>query len=60
VKISKERLVQIIKEEMEASETQKSVIIDAAQEAIDGLTDPDVKNAIVAYIELLKTGAVKQ
>jgi len=59
VKISKERLVQIIKEEIATSETQKSVIIGAAEEALSSLADPLVKNAIVAYIELLKTGAIK-
>jgi len=59
VKISKERLVQIIKEEIATSETQNSVIIASAEEALSSLADPAVKNAIVAYIELLKTGAIK-
>ena len=59
MKISKERLVQIIKEEIATSETQNRVIIGAAEEALSSLADPAVKNKIVAYIELLKTGAIK-
>jgi hypothetical protein len=56
VKISKQKLRQIIKEEIEAHQLQKKSMRDHAMEKIDELQDEEAREAILAYITSLEGG----
>lgn len=56
MKISKQKLRQIIKEEIEAHQLQKKSMRDNAMEKINELSDEEAREAILAYITSLEGG----
>ena len=56
MKITKSKLRQIIKEEIEAHQLQKKSMRDHAMEKIDELQDEEAREAILAYITSLEGG----
>ena len=56
MKISKQKLRQIIKEEIEAHQLQKKSMRDNAMEKINELPDEETREAILAYITSIEGG----
>tara|TARA_B100000424_G_C22875422_1_gene466121 strand:+ start:572 stop:757 length:186 start_codon:yes stop_codon:yes gene_type:complete len=56
VKISKNRLIKIIKEELEAAQVQQKSMRANAMEKIEEIVDDEIKEAILAYISSLEGG----
>lgn len=54
MKISKERLKEIIKEELDSANLEKAALHKSAMDAIEAITDEDAKTAILAYISSLQ------